>query len=258
MAHPAVAERLRALIADPAEADVLVNTVLRRFTAVADRPLRRVVLAEAIGGLDDGSLLGVLHRVEARAEGGDGACRWLSTELALTPSVLHDLPYTRTLDLYTAAREAGEARLASRFLGARHDPGAPKPPVDNPHLDASAGERTAAARGRDRMVLDRLLHDRDIRVVAALLDNPRVTERDAVKIAAMRPTTGEILERLAAHPRWGHRYRVRKAVAFNPGAPSPLARAILPTLLRQDLAELAESRVLAAELRADVAALLKR
>ncbi|MFZ5478388.1 MAG: hypothetical protein ACOZNI_16590 [Myxococcota bacterium] len=258
MAHPAVVARFHALIADPAEADVLLGGLLRRFVAVADRGLRRTVLIEAIGALDDGSLLGVLHRVDRRAEEGDATCRWLATELAITPSVLHELPYERTLELYGAARAAGEDRVARRFLGARHDPDLPRPPDANPHLDVSAGERTAAARGRDRMKLDRLLHDRDVRVIAALLDNPLITERDAVKIAAMRPTTGEILERLAAHARWGQRYRVRKAIAFNPHAPSPLARAILPTLLRQHLVELSDSQVMPEELRADVTGLLKR
>lgn len=100
-----------------------------------------------------------------------------------------------------------------------------------------------------RLVLDRLLHDRDPRVIAALLDNPRLAERDVVKIAAMRPTRAEVLACIAGHPRWATRYRVRKALAFNPATPLPLARALLPTLLHQDLVELAGSAVVAPLLR---------
>lgn len=282
VAHPAVVERLRALLAEPAEADALLAPMLRRFLALKDRSLRRVALFEAMSALDDASLLGVLHRVDRRAAAGDAACRWLSTELALTPSVLLELPYERTVDLYAAAREADQADLARRFLGA-HPPSGPLhiarpaphrrpgphedvepvppggiPPDRNPHFDASPGVRTAQARGRDRMVLDRLLHDRDPRVVAALLDNPRVTERDVVRIAAMRPTLPEILEQVAAHARWGHRYRVRKALAFNPATPWPLARQLLPTLLRQHLEELNGSRALTDDLREEVRRLLAR
>ncbi len=254
--HPAVVARLRHLLDNPAEADLHLVTWLRRFGAVADRALRRTVLTELLAEADDGTLLGLLLRVDARAAAGDAACRTLAAELALTPSVLQELPYERTVDLYAAARAAELPRLAARFLGRRADDGAVEP--RNPHLELSAGERTAAARGRDRLVLDRLLHDRDPRVIAALLDNPRVTERDVVRIAAMRPTSATILGMIAQHTRWGQRYRVRKALAFNPASPLALARPLLPTLLRQHLAELAASQVLSEELRAEVRALLAR
>jgi hypothetical protein len=255
-AHPAVVERLRAFLADAGEADALLAGWLRRFAAVADRPLRRTVLADLLAETDDGSLLGVLLRIDTRAAIGDGACRALAAELALTPSVLEALPYERTVDLYAAARAAELPRLAARFLGRRGDDAGVEP--QNPHLEISAGERTSAARSRNRLVLDRLLHDRDPRVIAALLDNPILTERDVVRIAAMRPTSAKILGMIAAHLRWGSRYRVRKAVAFNPASPLALSRPLLPTLLRQDLAALASSQVLSDELRDEIHALLAR
>lgn len=253
-APPAVVDRARALVARPEEADPHVAIWLRRFAAVADRALRRTVLGDLLAETDDGSLLGVLARIDGRAAGGDAACRSLSAELALTPSVLNDLPYERIADLYAAARAADLPRLSARFLGRRGDGKAVDP--HNPHLDVSAGERTSAARSADRLVLDRLLHDRDPRVIGVLLDNPRITERDVVRIAAMRPTSTAILELVAAHGRWGQRYRVRKTLAFNPASPFSLAAPLLPTLLRQHLAELSTSQVLTPELRSEVAALL--
>ncbi|MES2639117.1 MAG: hypothetical protein V4850_06525 [Myxococcota bacterium] len=253
-APPAVVTRARALIAHPEQADPHVGIWLRRFASVADRALRRTVLADLLAETDDGSLLGVLARIDARAANGDAACRSLSAELALTPSVLNDLPYDRIAELYAASRAADLPRLSARFLGGRGAGKRVEP--HNPHLDVSAGQRTSAARSVDRLVLDRLLHDRDPRVIAALLDNPRITERDVVRIAAMRPTSAAILERVAAHLRWGQRYRVRKTLAFNPSSPFSLAAPLLPTLLRQHLAELSTSQVLTPELRAEVTALL--
>ncbi len=270
-APPAVVTRLRALRDDADAADALLASWLRRFAAVADRGLRRHVLFNLATEADDATLLALLLRVERRARGGDAVCRWLQTELALTPSVLLDLPYGRCAELYAAARDAGEIDLGRRFLGAHalgpvRIPGAP-PDDDlprarsnaaarmadaNPHLDMSAGVRTSSARQRDRLVLDRLLHDRDPRVIAALLDNPRVTERDVVRVAAMRPSRGDILSLIAAHPRWSQQYRVRKAIAFNPDTPSPLARQLVHTLLRQDLVALAGSRATPEHLRAAI------
>lgn len=239
---------------DPAAADPVVDRWIQRFSAVADRGLRRTVLRECLGAADDATLLGGLHRLHLRAAGGDATCRWINTELALTPSVLLELPYDRVMELYVAARDGGLPDVAARFYGDRPPPDAPED--ENPHLDASAGERTAMARQRDRHVLDRVAFDRDPRVIAALLDNPRTTERDAIRVAALRPTNPEVLRVVAAHPRWSQRYRVRKALAFNPGTPTSVARQLLPTLMRQDLAELGASRVLSPELRDAVRALL--
>lgn len=252
MVHAALLERIAALLAAPEEADAIVDRWLRRFRAIADRGLRRHVLLSCIVETDDAGLVAALDRLDARAAGGDADCRWLAAELALTPAVLHDLEYQRRTELYAAAREAGRAGVARKFLGARP---APAGPQGNPHLDISAGERTAAARATNRLVLDRLLHDRDPRVVAALLDNPRIVERDVVHMAALRPTSPAVLEKIAAHPRWSGRYRVRKALAFNPSTPTPLARQLLPTLLRQDLVELAQSGVLSPDLRAELLSL---
>jgi hypothetical protein len=254
-AHPAVVARFQELAAEPRAADGYLDAWLRRFAGVADRALRSTVLAQLLEETDDGSLLGVLHRLDQRVARGDATCRWLSAELALTPSILHQLPYDRLEDLHAAARETGDHRLLTRFLG-HADPGGDVPAA-NPHLDATPGERTAAARGADRLLLDRLMHDRDPRVITALLDNPRIVERDVVRIAAMRPTSAAILDLIASHLRWGQRYRVRKAIAFNPATPLALARPLLPTLLRQHLVELAGSQVLSPRLREEVRLLLQ-
>lgn len=248
--HPSVVERVATLRAEPTLADPVVNRWYQRFVAVADQKLRRTVLRECLLQADDGTLLGALARLDTRAEQGDAACRWMSTELALTPSILLELPYDRLADLYVAARATGLDRVVMRLYGDR--PASGTESTENPHLDASAGERTARARSRDRQTLDRIAHDRDPRVIAALLDNPLVTERDVIRVAALRPTNPEVLRVVAAHPRWAGRYRVRKALAFNPATPTSLARQLIPTLLRQDLNEIAGSGVLAAELRETV------
>lgn len=249
-AHPAVLERIGLLRDRPEDADRLLARWAQRFGAVVDRPLRRTVLAECLSTADDGTLVALLARIEDRADAGDPTCRWMYTELALTPALVHELPYDRLIELYVAAREAGLARVAARLLtGPRVRGDAPQ---ENPHLDRSAGERTALARTRDRLLLDRIAHDRDPRVIRAYLDNPRVTERDVVRVAAMRPTIPAILEMIAAHPRWAARYAVRKALAFNPSSPPELARHLLPTLLRQDLEVMVQSQALHPALREEV------
>lgn len=255
--HPTVLERLAFAKEDTRESDQLIDAWLRKFRGIAERTLRRTVLREGLDGFDDASLIAVLHRLETRAQGGEPDCRWMRTELAVTPSVLAELDYDRRTELYAAARDAGYREVAARFLGARRHPTARKP-VENPHVELTPGERTSAARTTDRLLIDRLLHDRDPRVIRALLDNPRIVERDVIKIAALRPTAPEVLNTVANHDRWSQNYRVRKALAFNPCSPTPLARQLVRTLLRQDLLALRDSGALAPELRADANLLLAR
>jgi hypothetical protein len=257
-AHPAVLGRIDELVSFPDRADPFLDRWYQRFVGVADHRLRRRVLGSCLEECDDGTLLGAILQMERRAAAGDAGCRWMATELALTPSLLLELPYQRVLDLYVAARASGIEDLTRRFMGDRRPVDAATADDENPHLDAAAGVRTALARSRDRHVLDRLVHDRDPRVIAALLDNPRLTERDVIRLAALRPTNPDVLQLLAGDPRWASRYRVRKALAFNPYTPSQVARLLLPTLLRQDLVDLNGSHVLGPELRELVKKLLER
>lgn len=130
--------------------------------------------------------------------------------------------------------------------------------MGNEYAKQSVGERCTSARGRSRNKLDRLLHDRDHRVIAILLDNPLLREQDVVKIAAMRPTRPEVLELLARHRRWASRYAVRKAIACNPHTPPPISRRLVPTLLKQDLKALIGAGSIPEEVRQQARALLRR
>lgn len=250
LVHPSVLERLAAYREDPSAVAALLEPWMRRFRGVKDTSLRRTVLREGLDAFDDATLVAVLDRLDADAQRGDGPSRTMLTELALNPSVLQELDYDRRIDLYAAARDGGYREVAARFLGDRRPPNA-QAPEDNPHLDLAPGIRTSAARARDRLLLDRLLHDRDPRVIRALLDNPRLVERDAIAVAAQRPTAPEVLEAVAQHPRWARNYRVKKALVFNPCTPTPLARTLVRTLLRQDLLALRDTGIVSPELRAE-------
>ncbi len=254
-AHPWVLGQLERYRAQPEQVDFLLDPWLRLFRSVSDTRLRHTVLREGLEGFDDASLIAVLDRVDVRARNGEGDARWMLTELALDPNVVHDLPYARRTELYTAARAGEFNAVADRLLGTR-PPKKVDEPANNPHLDLPAGTRKQAARARERVVIDRLLHDRDPQVIRALLDNPCLVERDAVKIAALRPTAPEVLQAVAESARWSRSYRVRKALAFNPCSPTTLARQLVRTLLRQDLRAMRDSGAVSCELRAEARLLL--
>jgi hypothetical protein len=241
------------------ELDQRLRRLERQVAALRESQMRRAVVVEAVEDLEARDLVALLVLLMARARSGSGRARAVLQQLALEPTVFREMPYARVEAAYTAARTVQLDGVARFFLSA-----ALKPPeeatdnfVGNRHFDLPLGTRRSAARSSDRYKLDRLLHDRDHRVIAVLLDNPRITERDAIRIAAMRPTRPEVLEVVARHSRWSTRYRVRKALACNPATPAQIARRLLPTLLRQDLRHALESGVLPPELVPEVQKMLR-
>lgn len=260
MDEPFARARLASLLEGPDRPRVeeRARALERRVHALPERAMRRAVLREALVDLHVPDLVALLAISHERGRHGRGDSRELLQELALEPTVFHELTYPVVHQSYALASDAGLPGVAALFLSAR---GQPNPTVEqafqgNEHLDHPVGIRRAWARGADRDRLDRLVHDRDWRVITLLLDNPRVVERDVVRIAAMRPTRPEVLELVATHRRWASRYVVRKALALNPSTPAPIVRRLLPTLMRQDLRAGLQAGCLDPELQAEARRLL--
>lgn len=251
-----VLQRVRELLQEPpgGECDRLVELLGRRVQALREGEMRRASIRVFFDQTDDAGLVAALERIWEGCLLGRPAERELLQELALDGCLLRELAYDRITDLYEVATAAGLPEVARMFLGDRHraNPGADEAVVENEHLALPAGVRSAAARSRDRFVLDRVLHDRDPRVIRIFLGNPRAVEQDVVRIAAMRPTRPEILEAIARHPRWARRYTVRLALACNPDTPLPIGIQLVPTLLLQDLRQLISAIPVRPELK-DVA-----
>ena len=235
----------------------LLEGLEKRIGVLPERAMRHTVLVEFIDTLLPEELVGVLIVLHHRAASGRKRSRDLLNEFALEPQALLQLP-TETRDAaYELALEHGQERVLALFLGDKpmRNPTVDEAFVGNEHCDLPLGVRRQAARGRDRFLLDRLLHDRDYRVIALLLDNPRIIERDVVAIAARRPTRPDVLSVIAKHKKWASRYHVRRALCCNPYTPTPISHRLLPTLLRPDITTLYDQGVLPSKLR-HVAALL--
>ncbi len=102
----------------------------------------------------------------------------------------------------------------------------------------TVGEKVTLARRSSGEVIAHLRHDPSVRVVAALLENPRLTEELLVPLAT-KSGSPRILDLLARHPRWGRRTEIRAALAKNGATPFRAVFAILPLLARHELAEIA-------------------
>ena len=235
---------------EPTAAD-WVSRVERRVRSVSERGMRLAVLREMLAELDGDHAVSALGLLHDRATAGHASARLVLQELALDADLFLAMPYPVRSVAYTKACRAGRDDVARMLLigGPKTNPTVAEASTDNDYASESVGERCSAARGKDRFKIDRLLHDRDYRVIRILLENPILVERDVVKIAAMRPTRPDVLREIAGHRKWASRYAVRKALGANPNTPPSIARRLLPSLLKQDLRAVAHAGSVPEEIR---------
>ena len=121
-----------------------------------------------------------------------------------------------------------------------------------------AGEKVAIARRSGPLLVSQLRHDSEPRVIAALLENPRLTEGGLMPLVSSETAKPEILTLVARHPKWGIRYPVRLSLARNRRTPVQTALGLLPLLKKNDLKGLAQDRRLSMAVRRRAAVLLGR
>jgi len=163
--------------------------------------------------------------------------------LALVQALLEPglVPYERARALYEHAADAGYENLcrvlvsaAPSEITARTEARARDPLFDELPL----GTRKWKARLHDRNLLSRLVHDPDPGVVVILLQNPKVTEANVLRLASARPTRPEILLAVVRSARWLPRPAIVQALVQNPYTPLTARVALLPLLSRAELQRL--------------------
>ncbi|HEY3496459.1 MAG TPA: hypothetical protein VGK73_17290 [Polyangiaceae bacterium] len=138
------------------------------------------------------------------------------------------------------------------------------PPKEAPVPDYGAGreltvgERRSLARAPTRRAFEKLLADPHPLVIRQLLENPRLTEDDVIRIATRRPVRPEAVTALARSERWLKRPRVRLAILLNPGSPPAVSMPLLAACTRSELLEILHGTDISIVLRATARELLAR
>jgi len=140
--------------------------------------------------------------------------------------------------VHPVVRRAADRRLLERLPG------------------LAVGERSALARRAGPAVVAALRLDPHPRVVAALLENPRLTEALLLPLAASERAAPACLAELAASTRWATRPALRAALCRNPSMPPAAALRLLPGLPRDQVAAVAGDPRLSAVVRSRAQRLL--
>jgi hypothetical protein len=220
----------------------------RKLLALPDGPIRERAAARAIAELDPAEAARVLDAALRRARTGsatEAGVAWAICQ-AVRPEL--GVPYEHLADIYAEARKAD--LLAAALLVT------PLPkrvaPDGNPSSagagELSLGYRRALARTLSPAALDRLAADADAGIVRELLRNPRLTEKEVMRLATRRPARQDVLEIIAAS-RFGQRPTVKTALARNPYCPPALALRLLAHLPGKALREMADDGTLLPEIQ---------
>lgn len=117
------------------------------------------------------------------------------------------------------------------------------------------GERIALAKIATRGVIRALYAEAEPRCVQALLDNPLLTETDAMRLLNANPVT-ECLQALMRHPRWGQRPGLVRAAVRLPKLPLAMTLSLVVALPDHELANLVRAPEVSEPLRTALVDLL--
>jgi hypothetical protein len=109
-------------------------------------------------------------------------------------------------------------------------------------LKMTMKDRVKLAMKGDREARNILIRDPNRVVCQAVIQNPRITEQEIEKIAAMRTVPDDVLRQIAINRQWARNYLIMHTLARNPRTPIGNVVTILTRLQLRDLLNLSKDR----------------
>jgi len=219
-------------------------SLVGKLAAIPEVKQRGYALAERLAALENEQIVYLVGAIREGAVLGYSNFLELYNALLFTSCLIEIMGQARITELVGVARQRGEPEIESLLMAL--PPPRPENVTAQPYLDRELSEqplgmRKALARRLDFKLIRRIAMDQDHRVIRNLLDNPRLTEMDVIRIAATRPTSPRVLQEIYEHPRWITRYAVKKTIVLNPYTPTSIAMRLLTFLSVQHLQEIVDS-----------------
>lgn len=230
-----------------------------RLSRVEELEMRVALICERLETMSDEEAIELIARAHRGASLRDPNAH--SVFLALGWALFEPRLSTRRAELGETARNAERHHIAD-FIAphSSHDDDSEEKrriPDFGRGRPLTLGERKSLARTHDRSLIQRVVRDPHPQVIRILLDNPSLTERDVVRVCALRPNDPEVLKTVYHHRRWVVRHRPRHAIVRNPDTPLDIALLLAPLLRRAELEEAASASDLAPPLRLGCRAILE-
>ena len=210
-------------------------TRIRRLASVSDYDMRNAIFAQFFSDLSDTELSSLLDHLDMGLRQQNSDARSIVHSLFLywrhswgdwmeRVALLPNTPLTVNLRHQThyGGLEAWKVIESEAIMFA-----------DDKVL--TLGERRANARIPQQKTIETYLFDPDLLVIKNLLQNPRITEADVIRIAARRPTTANALLGVYESRRFGLSKTIMLALLQNPFLPYLLAIGLTHLMSKTDL-----------------------
>jgi hypothetical protein len=148
-------------------------------------------------------------------------------------------------ELYEETEEQRQAivnKIIGEFSLEEDELGAERVSTINRVMKMGMKDRVRLAMKGDREARTILIRDPNRIVAQAVVQNPRISEQEIEKIAAMRTVTEDVLRQIASNRQWARNYAVMHTLARNPRTPMANVLNILSRLQLRDLVALSKNR----------------
>ncbi|MGH9883700.1 MAG: hypothetical protein ACRD6N_19930 [Pyrinomonadaceae bacterium] len=157
------------------------------------------------------------------------------------------LPAERYVDLVAETAEEHAAAVNRVIEHEMIEAGAGEIPAERISLIRkimfmNARDRMRLAMKGDREARGILIRDTNRIVASAVINNPRITDKEVENIAGMRTISDEVLRLIALNRSWARSYPIIYSLARNPRTPIPTVIGILPRIRTKDLHHLSLNR----------------
>ena len=139
-------------------------------------------------------------------------------------------------------RQAAVTKIISELTSDGMDMPSERISVINRIMKMGMKDRAKLATKGDREARNILIRDPNRVIAQAVVNNPRITEQEIEKVAAMRAVSEDILRSIANNRQWSRLYPIVHNLARNPRTPIANVLSILSRLQLKDLAALSKNR----------------
>ncbi|MCX5885638.1 MAG: hypothetical protein NT096_06995 [Proteobacteria bacterium] len=109
-------------------------------------------------------------------------------------------------------------------------------------MEMGVGEKIKLATIGNREARTLLLKDPNRLILSAVVNSPRMTEEDIIKICQSRNVSDEVLRLIAARKELTKNYKVKIGLVSNPKTPVPIALKLLSYISENDLRNISKNK----------------
>lgn len=227
------------------------DSFLKSLHGIQDSKQRMTKLMEFINELEPKQIAEILHHIQEATAGQADLLRLLQMDLIRHREFIENLPYETLTSIYQYASDRDWTTLTAflRSNPAFQAEGETLPEGYAKKLSSlTLGERKQLSRGQIRKNIEFLLFDSNPMVIRELLKNPRLVEKDVIRMASRFKAPNEVLEEICKSKKWIDRYHVKKALVFNPQTPLSYALGLIPHLKKEDLRLVTQGKAVRSEI----------